>query len=176
MMDNSAILSTTVEPVGRVMIAHPEAGEIAHFPRSGQAAREYVPQLATVEYRLAGRASGVTFQAFMPCQVMLIGHGFYRELRLHTFTNLTGTLGPAVIAACAPLSGVLDEPGAYPAGHDLMQAMNSGVQGWFITPYRPETAVRLLWRLHALLRDKVPPGLTAPEDQAKNQVAGPRPN
>jgi hypothetical protein len=162
MMDNSTALSTTVEPAGRVMIAHPEAGEIAYYLR--QAAREYVPQLATVEYRLAGRASGVTFQAFMPCQVMLISHALYRELQLHTFTNLTGTLGPAVI--------VLGEPSAYPDTRQLMQAMNSGVQGWYIAPYRPETAVRLLWRLHALLRDKVTAGPTAPEGQA----AGPRPN
>ncbi len=161
-MDSPSALSTTVEAASRVMIAHPEAGEIAYYLR--QAAREYVPQMATAQYRLAGRASGVTFQAFMPCQIMLISYAFYRELRLHTFTNLTGTLGPAVI--------VLDEPGDYPAAHDLMQAMNSGVQGWYIASYRPETAVRLLWRLHTLLRDKVPAGPTVPESQA----VSPRPN
>ena len=165
-MDNPVRLSSGVEPAGQVMIAHPEAGEIAYFLR--QAAREYVPQLVSVEYRLAGRTSGVTFQAFMPCQVMLISHAFYRELRLHTFTNLSGTLGPAVI--------VLDEPGAYPAAHDLIQAMNAGVQGWFIAPYRPETAVRLLWRLHALLRDKVPARPTSPEGAPAGESVTPRPN
>ncbi len=162
---DQAIVPTVISdpPVPlRVMIAHPEAGEIAYFLR--EAASKYVPQLVGLDYRLVGQPGGVSFEAFAPCQVMLISQAFYRQLRLHAFTHLTNVLGLVVI--------VLDEPGTSPAARDVIQAVNSGVQGWFTTPYRPETAVKLLWRLHALLKPPFRPRLTLPEAEPD----GPRPN
>ena len=146
----------------RVMIAHPEAGEIAYALR--QAAREHLPRLVSLEYRLAGQPGGLSFEAFGPCQVMLISHPFYRQLRLYTFTDLAGTLGPRVI--------ILDEPGLTLAPCDVIRAVNSGVQGWFFSPCRPETAVKLLWRLHALLPAEPHSRLILPEAGP----LGPRPN
>ena len=146
----------------RVMIAHPEAGEIAYVLR--QAAREHLPRLVNVDYRLAGQPGGLSFEALGSCQVMLISHPFYRQLRLYTFTHLPTLLGLAVI--------VLDEPGLSPAARDVIQAVNSGAQGWFTTPYRPETAVNLLWRLHALLPADQRSRLMLPEAGP----LGPRPN
>lgn len=139
-MSNAQAPAIPVEAPVRVMIAHPEAGEIAYFLR--QATREYVPQLAGADYHLIGHAAGVTFTALWNCRVLLISHAFFNQLRLHAITDLPGTLGLAVV--------VLDEPGAYPTAHAVLQAINTGVQGWFITPYRTETGVRLLWRIRAL--------------------------
>ena len=163
-MNDSAVPLLTSASPAQVLIAHPEAGEIAYFPRSGQAANAYVPQLVGVDFRLAGQPGGVSFEACASCQVMLISHRFYQQLRLHTFTHLTNLLGPIVI--------ILDEPGLCPTARDVIQAINSGVQGWFVAPYRPETAVKLLWRLHALLQAAHPSRPTLPE----TGPAGPRPN
>ena len=163
-MENfSASMLISAPPVPlRVMIAHPEAGEIAYFLR--QAAGEHLPQLVRVEYCLVGQPGGLSFEAFGSCQVMLISHPFYRQLRLYTFTHLPTLLGLAVI--------VLDEPGLSPAARDVIQAVNSGAQGWYTTPYRPETAVNLLWRLHALLPADQRSRLMLPEAGP----LGPRPN